>query len=192
MLYLIYFLLFFQLASSINTVKELDLKKYQGMWYQMYGDRFDQTFEKYGKCITASYTILPNGNITILNSQISILNNLEQISGYAYYKNNSNPGELTVHLEGVPHDSPYWIIELGPVIDGYYDWAFVSDPLKLSLFILARDVDRFNRDYDTYIVELIKDYGFNNVIKTSHDNCIIQYSYLIFKSIVNYFYTKIL
>lgn len=175
MFYIIYFFLVLKLINSINTVKELDLQKYQGRWYQIYGNAFDQTFEKFGKCITAEYTIIPNQNITILNSQLNLLNNLEQISGYIYYKNKENsklnPGKLTVHLEGVPYDSPYWIIELGPIIDGYYDWVFVSDPVKLSLFILARDVDRFNEDYDTYILELIKIYGFYNIIKTSQENC---------------------
>ena len=141
MQYLIYFILFFRLVISINTVRELDLEKYQGVWYQMYGNRFDQTFEKYGKCITADYTILPDENITIVNSQINLLNEFEEITGYAYYKNNVNsqlnPGELTVHLDGVPFDSPYWIIELGPVVNGYYDWTFISDPFKLSLFIFV-------------------------------------------------------
>lgn len=176
MQYLIYFILFFRLVISINTVRELDLEKYQGVWYQMYGNRFDQTFEKYSKCITADYTILPDENITIVNSQINLLNEFEEITGYAYYKNNVNsqlnPGELTVHLDGVPFDSPYWIIELGPVINGYYDWTFISDPFKLSLFILARDIDRFNKEYDTDILELIDNYGFDNIVKTSHDNCV--------------------
>jgi lipocalin len=175
MLYLVYFLLLVKFVVSIDTVKELDLEKYKGKWYQMYSNRFVQTFEKFGKCVVAEYTIVPNGNVTILNSQKSLLNNLEQITGYAYYKNeiNSklNPGELTVHLDGVPYDSPYWIIELGPIVDQYYDWTIISDPLKMSLFILARDVDRFYKNYDSDVLQLVKDYGFSNIIKTSQDNC---------------------
>ena len=53
MLYIIYFFLFLKLINSINTVRELELQKYQGRWYQIYGNVFDQTFEKFGKCITA-------------------------------------------------------------------------------------------------------------------------------------------
>jgi lipocalin len=175
MFYLVYFLLFIKFVVSIDTVKELDLEKYQGKWYQMYSNRFVQTFEKYGKCIIADYSIISDGNIIILNSLQSLSNKSEQISGYAYYKNNINskfkPGELTVHLDGVLFDSPYWIIELGPIIDQYYDWAFVSDPLKLSLFILARDINRFYKDYDSDVLKLIESYGFKNIIKTSQENC---------------------
>lgn len=35
------------------------------------------------------------------------------MSGYAYYKNESEPGKLTVHLDGVPVDAPYWVLALG-------------------------------------------------------------------------------
>ena len=76
-----------QLVFSIETIKQLDLTKYQGRWYQVYGNRFDQTFEKYSKCITADYTINSNNTISVLNSQLTNTNNLEQITGYAYYKN---------------------------------------------------------------------------------------------------------
>jgi lipocalin len=66
-----YIITLFQLIFS---VKELDLMKYQGRWYQVYGNRFDQTFEKYSKCITADYTINSNGTVAVLNSQLTNTN----------------------------------------------------------------------------------------------------------------------
>lgn len=36
-----------------------------------------------------------------------------EMGGYAYYKNESEPGKLTVHLDGVPVDAPYWVLALG-------------------------------------------------------------------------------
>ena len=35
------------------------------------------------------------------------------MDGYAYYKDKSEPGKLTVHLNGLPLDAPYWVVALG-------------------------------------------------------------------------------
>jgi len=174
---LFYSLLFSYFVNSLskNTVTTLDLEKYQGRWYQIYGNNFDQLFEKFSSCITADYTLVPGGNVTVLNSQYEDLNGIQQIEGYAYYSYNSNPkmypGELTVHLNGVPHDSPYWVYNLGPENNNYYDWAIVSDPLKLSLFVLARDVDEYYENYDNEVLDILTDYGFNDLITVSHEDC---------------------
>jgi lipocalin len=82
-----------------------------------------------------------------------------------------HPGELTVHLNGVPHDAPYWVYNLGPEYDGFYDWAIVSDPLKLSLFVLARDVEYYYAEYDSEVLEILESYGFDNLVIVDHDNC---------------------
>lgn len=164
-----------QLIFSIDTIKNLDLTKYQGRWYQVYGNKFDQTFEKYSKCITADYTINSNNTLSVLNSQLSNTNNLEQITGYAYYKNDinarNNQGRLVVHLDNVKYDAPYWIINIGPVINYYYDWAIVSDSFKLSLFVLTRNVDRFYENYNDEVEDILYNYGYNNLVETSHENC---------------------
>jgi lipocalin len=167
-----YIITLFQLIFSI---KELDLMKYQGRWYQVYGNRFDQTFEKYSKCITADYTINSNSTMSVLNSQLTNTNHLEQINGYVYYKNEidakNNQGKLRVHLDNVKHDAPYWIVNIGPVINNYYDWAIVSDPSKLSLFVLTRNVDRFYSNYNDEVEDILYNYGYDNLIETSHENC---------------------
>ena len=64
---------------------------------------------------------MDNGYISVLNSQLNKNNEIEKNNGYAYYKNISEPGQLNVHLDGVPVDSPYWIVKL--VVD-----AAVSEP----------------------------------------------------------------
>jgi lipocalin len=47
---------------------------------------------------------------------------------------------LKVHLDGgrVPAGD-YWIIKLGPLIKGYYEWALVSEPEMLFMWVLARN-----------------------------------------------------
>lgn len=173
-----FYLLFMATSSVIfglETVNELDLNKYSGRWYQVYGNKFDLTFQGRSKCITADYTIVPDKNVSVLNSQYTLNDELEQIEGFAYYSDNVNskeePGKLTVHLDGVPRDSPYWVLNIGSEVDGYYDWAIVSDPFGLSLFVLARNVDRYYDNYDDYVLTLLKDYGFDNPIQIEQDNC---------------------
>ena len=176
MLLSILFSCFFVNSIAKNTVETLDLEKYQGRWYQIYGNNFDQLFEKFSSCITADYAIMPAGNVSVVNSQYEKIYGIEQIAGYAYYGYNTDPklypGELMVHLNGVPHDAPYWVYNLGPENDNnYYDWAIVSDPVKLSLFVLARDVDTYYNDYDDEVVEILNEYGFDDLITVSHEDC---------------------
>ena len=38
---------------------------------------------------------------------------LIEMDGYAYYKDESEPGKLTVHLNGLSMDAPYWVVALG-------------------------------------------------------------------------------
>lgn len=187
LLFYLLFVYFFMNSSSIKTVDNLDLLKYQGRWYQMYGNNYDQLFEKFSSCITADYTLVPNGNVSVVNSQYEKLKGIEQIEGYAYYKYTIDPkefpGQLTVHLNGVPHDAPYWVYNLGPENpsnNGYYDWAIVSDPMKLSLFVLARDVDTYYIKYDDEVLSILKSYGFNNLVNVTHEDCKYAPKYLRF------------
>ena len=70
--------------------------------------------------------------------------------------------------------APYWIIELGPLVDDQYDYAIVSDNIKLGLFVLARDVDRFFKLYDDDVLNSLETMGFNDVrnkpIKTNQSS----------------------
>lgn len=130
------------------TVKELDVSSYVGHWFQVYGAPFDFTFQGYGKCISADYEILSNGNVSVFNSQLSMKNKLQTISGYAYYQHKMEPGKLTVHLEGTPKDSPYWVVKLGEIVDDQYQYSVITTPTELSLWVLTRDVEVFAQKYD--------------------------------------------
>ncbi len=137
-----------QVYSFSDTVRELDVSKYVGHWFQVYGAPFDFTFQGYGKCITADYGILPNGNISVVNTQLSMKNELQQIAGYAYYEHKFQPGKLTVHLDGTPADAPYWVVKLGEVIDNQYQYSIITTPSELALWVLTRDLDVFYDKYD--------------------------------------------
>lgn len=148
--------LFFSLlkivCSGTTTVTELDISKYLGFWYQVYGAPFDFTFQGYGKCISAYYEILSDTNISVFNSQLSRKNELQTISGYGYYENKNEPGKLMVHLEGTPKDAPYWIVKLGEIVEGQYQYSVVTTPSEFSLWVLARNVDVFSEKYQSEVL----------------------------------------
>jgi len=54
-----------------------------------------------------------------------------------------------------------WVYQLGPVINDQYDYAIVSDGFKMTLFVLARDVERFNSQYDAAVTQWLNQNGWN-------------------------------
>lgn len=147
-------------SKAPEVVKELDVNKYLGNWYQVYGAPTNVIFQGYGKCITAQYDALQNGCLNVLNSQINTNGDLEQISGYAYYTNMSEPGKLTVRLDGVPVDSPYWVVNLGEVIDQQYQYSIITVPSGISLWVLTRDINNFLNKYDKEVKKYLDNNNF--------------------------------
>ena len=56
--------------------------------------------------------------------------------------------------------APYWVLELGPIVEDQYDYSIVSDNKAISLFVLTRDVDRFYKLYQEQVDASLKDFGF--------------------------------
>ena len=166
-------LLSFVLVNSKNviiTVPQLDIQNYLGHWLQVYQAPTNVIFQGYGTCITADYGVLNNGNINIVNTQIDEHNEIEQINGYGYYKNTSEPGKLTVHLEGVPVDSPYWVIKLGEVKNNQYQYSIITTPSGISLWVLVRDVTTFFELYNAEVIDFLDEYNFKYE-PVSQTNC---------------------
>ena len=154
-------LYFFANSKSLPAViSEINVPSYLGHWKQIYQAPTNVIFQGYGTCITADYGLLDNGNITVLNAQLDENHSIEQISGYAYYKNASEPGKLTVHLDGVPVDSPYWIVKLGEVVNNQYQYSIITTPSGISLWVLVRDIDVFMKYYNTEVEDFLHQYEF--------------------------------
>ena len=145
------------LSKEYKAVDDLDLQKYMGKWYQVYKDKFDNVFQKNGICSTAEYS-LDNDIVKVFNKQITN-GAYDSITGIAYYSNDDCCGYLTVELQG-QSPAPYWVLELGPIVDDLYDYSIVSDNKAISLFVLTRDVDRFYKLYQEQVDASLKDFGF--------------------------------
>ncbi|XP_033750998.1 temperature-induced lipocalin-1-like [Pecten maximus] len=165
-----FFLDSFGLGSGIKTVTELDLPKYLGRWYQMYtSPSVLDTFERNAVCVTADYSKSTDGSgkVIVFNAEnLNTPNGTQQtISGYA--TTSSEPGKLTVNLETAPFPAPYWVIKLGPATFGHddqYQYSLVTDNLKATLFVLARDPETFKRDYNEEVLQFLKQQGFTTFI----------------------------
>ena len=53
-----------------------------------------------------------------------------------------------------------WIFKLGPIVNDQYEYSIVSDNAGLGLFVLARDVPRFNALYKDEVLEYLQLTGF--------------------------------
>jgi lysozyme C len=156
--------------SVVPTVTQLNLPSYLGHWEEVYHAPTNVLFQGYGTCITADYGLLDNGNINVINTQRNKDHDVEQIQGYGYYTNVSEPGKLTVHLEGVPVDSPYWVVKLGEIKDNQYQYSIITTPSGVSLWVLTRNIQTFFELYNKEVVEFLNEYEFVYT-KTVHENC---------------------
>ena len=158
-------LCYLSLAKEYKAVDELDLPSYMGKWFQVYQNNLDKLFQGIGKCSTAKYEIVGDNKVSVFNKQIDKENKVDEIAGYAYYKEGECCGYLTVKLEDLP-EAPYWVLELGPIVDGIYDYSIVSDDKALSLFVLARDVDNFYKYYNEEVLKSLESFGFTKKYNT--------------------------
>ncbi len=165
-------------AFAFAQVTELNRTQYLGRWYQVYSDLFvDATFENSSYCDTADYGIYPNNTISVWNRerQYNTTGPEREIFGWAAADDETKPGELTVHLQTTGFGAPYWIYQLGPVVRDQYEYSIVSDPLKLSLFVLARNVTRFMDKYNRNVTDYLTEQGFttlvNSPILTPQEGC---------------------
>ncbi len=158
-------------TKNPTTINEIDINMYTGNWYQMYGAPTNYIFQGYGKCLTAQYGLLENGNVSVINSQINVEGQLEQITGYAYYKNSSEPGKLTVHLDGTPVDGPYWIIKLGELKNNQYQYSIITTQSAISLWVIARDILDFYNNYDKEVKQYLDNNEFKYTSINQNDSC---------------------
>jgi len=167
----LYFLFATTLTSGFNpdTINKLDIEKYVGRWYQVLGAPTNEIFQGYGTCLTADYGILSNGSISVLNSQVDKSGNLEEIAGYAYYKNASEPGKLSVYLQGTPFDGPYWIVKLGEVKDDQYQYSIITVPSQISLWVIARSVQDFYNEYAQIVTNYLNSqkYHYETIVQNT-------------------------
>jgi len=116
---------------NTETVKELDLNRYLGTWYEI--ARFDHRFERGLEGATATYSMRDDGKIKVVNqARKNVLDGKQSIAeGKA--KLTADAGKLKVSFFWIFY-ADYFILEL----DNDYQWALVGSKSAKYLWILSR------------------------------------------------------
>lgn len=114
-----------------QTIRNLDVPRYMGQWYEI--ARFENRFEKGMTHVMATYTLHPNGRISVLNEGLKA-GVLKKAWGKAKQPDpENNPGKLKVAFFW-RFFADYYIFEL----DENYQYAVVGSRSEKYLWILSR------------------------------------------------------
>lgn len=148
--------------EELNSVPKLDVKKYMGTWYEIGTSFFVRLFiETLCTCTKAEYSLNSDNTIKVFNS-CRILNEngkLKTANGVAV-QNKDAPGQLTVSFGNMVSNKPnYYIIHLD-IENGQYKNALIGEPSRLFLWILSRNNNISQNDYDR-LLNIAKQNGFD-------------------------------
>jgi len=140
---------------TLETVKNVDLKRYVGKWYEIAS--YPQRFQKGCTCTTAEYTATDEGYIIVDNAcnKDSVNGEKSGIKGKAFIVENSGNAKLEVQFFW-PIRGKYWIIDL----DSNYTYAVVGHPNREYLWILSR-TPKIDESVYQGILERVKAKGFD-------------------------------
>jgi len=160
-------LLFFGCGSKeeLETVKNVDLKKYAGTWYEI--AKLPNKFEKNLSCISATYSLKENGKINVLNQGFNTKKGTwKDITGTAWVPDPEIPGQLKVRFFW-PFAGDYYIISLAED----YSYVLVGDPSRQYLWVLSRNQELDDTVYSN-LMAIAKDKGFNiDAVEKVDHNC---------------------
>ena len=118
---------------ELETVAHVDIDRYMGTWYEI--AKLPQSFEKGLVGVTATYSILPNGKVRVLNKgyKRDFNGKVKTAEGKAVVVDAKTNAKLKVTFFW-PFTGDYWILELGED----YEYAVVGDESRKYLWILSR------------------------------------------------------
>jgi apolipoprotein D and lipocalin family protein len=142
-------------SQKLETVPNVDLKKYAGKWYEIAS--YPQRFQKGCHCTTAEYTLSERGYVIVENrcNKDSVNGRQSYIKGKAFVEKGSGNSKLKVQFFW-PFKGKYWIIDLA----NDYSYAVVSHPNRKYLWILSR-TPKMNENLYQQILTRLKEKGFD-------------------------------
>jgi len=142
--------------DNIQTVDQVDLERYAGVWYEIAS--LPTTFARNLVCVTATYTIMDDGKIQVLNQGYkgTADGKLSSITGTAWVPNPAEPGQLKVSFFPII-SSQYNIIALDEVD---YSYAMVTGKNYKFLWILSRTPQMDSATYDM-LIQQAEDWGYD-------------------------------
>jgi len=116
-----------------TTVKELDLNRYLGKWYEI--ARFPHSFEKNLVGVTATYRLKEDGMIEVQNEGFkgTLDGDHSKAIGKAKIPNKLEPGKLKVSFFWIFY-ADYFVLELDP----NYQYVMIGSSSDKYFWILCR------------------------------------------------------
>ena len=116
-----------------TVVKELDIERYLGKWYEI--ARYDHRFERGLVGVTASYSLRDDGKIKVVNTGFkeTINGQKSEAIGKAKIPDPNVPSKLKVSFFWLFYGD-YFVFEL----DENYQWAVIGSSTDKYLWILSR------------------------------------------------------
>lgn len=126
-----------------STVKEIDLNRYMGRWYEI--ARFDHFFERGLVGCIAEYSFRDDGLIKVVNTgyKRSFDGKFKESVGKARVKDSRIPGQLEVAFF-LNFYGDYYVLELAPD----YSYVLVGSSSDDFLWILSRTPKMKKEDLD--------------------------------------------
>jgi apolipoprotein D and lipocalin family protein len=138
-----------------TTVKQLDLNRYLGTWYEI--ARFPHSFEKNLVGVTATYSLREDGKIKVINQGFK--NTLEgersEAVGKAKIPDPSEPGKLKVSFFWIFY-ADYFVLEL----DENYQYVMIGSSSPKYFWILSRTPQMAPEVYEM-LLEKARKRGYN-------------------------------
>lgn len=145
--------------KELTTVKQVDLGKYVGVWYEI--AKIPNPFQK--KCAkntTAQYLIRKDGRIDVINRCVKSNGQTIQARGVARIIDKESNAKLKVSFVkflGIRlFWGNYWIIGL----DQNYQYAVIGEPSRKYGWILSRSPQLSDTDWEIF-QEILVNQGYN-------------------------------
>lgn len=140
--------------KGTHPIPQLDIPRYLGTWYEI--ARFDHRFERGLECVTATYSLRPDGRLKVINrGRNSNSGQWKEAEGKASVLTTPADGRLKVSFFG-PFYSGYNILAL----DANYQYALVSGPSHGYLWILSRH-PQLDETYYNKLIAIAQAQGFD-------------------------------
>ena len=150
--------------APMQVVPSVDLSRYAGKWYEI--ARLPNRFQRdCASDTSATYTLRPDGKITVLNQCRQTDGRMKSARGTARLAGGKEPNSKLRVTFFWPFYGNYWIIDLEPD----YRWAVVGEPDRKYFWILSREPQLDEALYNQ-IVERARNQGYDlsPLLRTSH------------------------
>jgi len=118
----------------MQVAPSVDLNRYAGKWYEI--ARLPNPFQRHcASDTTATYTLRPDGKITVVNACRTAEGRIKSATGTARVASGKGPNTKLKVTFFWPFSGHYWIIDLDPA----YRWAVVGEPDRKYLWVLSRE-----------------------------------------------------